>query len=536
MSSASIPTEEFDYVVAGAGSSGAIVASRLSENPANKVLLLEAGPKDSSYWIKLPLGSPKVAVNPKLMWHYMSQPEANLNGRAINGMRGKVLGGGSSVNGMVYLRGAPYDYDLWRQMGAEGWSYEDVLPFFRKAENQSHGENEFHGVGGPVGVEDARWKNPLADAYLEAAQSIGIPFNPDFAQRNIEGVNYFQTTTWKGRRASTSASYLKTARGRANLVVATGALATQLELDGRRVTGLLYEQNGQPRRATARREYVLSAGSINSVQLLQLSGIGPGALLQSLGIPVVHELKGVGENLMDHMIVRRVYQTSSPHTFNAMMRNPFAQLMAGLRYGFTRSGPLASSSAPLGGYAYTRDGLEAPDIEMMFLPFEFDMYGGGLVPDSTFQITFYQNRPESRGTVRIASRDPKEWPLISPNYLSSDLDKRTVIDGLRLIGRIGKAPALAKHVTKEVAPALEDESDEALLAYVRNTAGSAFHSTGTCRMGRDEMAVVDPQLKVHGLANLRIADGSVMPTVPSANTNAACIMIGEKCADMMLRG
>jgi len=530
-------TEEFDFVVAGAGSSGAIVAARLSENPANKVLLLEAGPQDSSYWIKLPLGSAKIVGNPKYMWHYNSQPEANLNGRAISGLRGKVLGGGSSVNGMVYLRGAPYDYDLWRQMGAEGWSYDDVLPFFRKAEDQSRGADEYHGVGGPVSVEDARWKNPLADAYIAAAQKIGIPYNEDFARRDIEGVNYFQTTTRQGRRASTAAAYLKAAKSRPNLKIITDALVTKLECDGRSITSLLYERDGQTHRAKARREFVLSAGSVNTVQILQLSGIGPGDLLQKHGIPLVHELKGVGENLIDHMIVKRTYRTSSRYTFNAMMRNPIHQVWAGLRYGLLGSGPLACSAAPLGGYAYTRKGLEAPpDIEMMFLPCEFDLTSGGLTPDSAFQITFYQNRPESRGTVRIASADPKQAPHISPNYLSSDVDIQTVLDGLRLVRRIAEAEPLASMIIKETSPALSDESDEALLAHVKDTAGSAFHSVGTCRMGVDELAVVDPRLKVHGISNLRIADGSIMPTIPSANTNAACIMIGEKCADMMLRG
>lgn len=526
---------EYDYVVIGSGSSGAVVASRLSENPDVKVLLVEAGPDDTNRWIHVPLGFAKVLANPALIWAYQTEPEPNLDGRRIPAIRGKVLGGSSSVNGMIYVRGTPSDYAGWRQLGAKGWTFDEILPYYKMAERQALGGSLYHGADGPVGVENVRWRNSLADAFIAAAESLGLPHNDDFNSETLEGAGYYQMTTWQGRRASTATAYLKPAKRRTNLRIVTDAVTSKIHFENRVATAVQYERGGTSHRVKVRREIVISAGSFGSPQLLQLSGVGPAALLKPLGIEVMHELNGVGENLIDHFLPKRIYRTSNTQSLNAMMASPIRQAIAGLRYYLMRSGPLASPAGLAGGYAHSGAHVEGdvPDIQFFFMPFSAEGLAGELVREPSFQLACYQTLPESRGSVRIASAEFRDAPRIVANYLSTPKDARAAIEGLKFLGKIGAATPLKKWNAREVLPSNYEDSDEGLLAYARKEGSTAYHHVGTCRMGDDDLAVVDHRLKVRGLANVRVADGSIMPTLISGNTNAACIMIGEKCADMI---
>lgn len=520
----------YDYIVIGSGSSGSIVAARLSEDPSVSVLLLEAGKEDTNPWLKVPLGFAKVQFDESLTWRFHTEPEPHLDNRRIPWFRGKVVGGSSSINGLIYVRGCPLDYRIWRQLGAEGWSYEDVLPFFKRAERFEHGGNEFHGADGPLGVEDAAWRNPLADAWIQAAVSCGIPRNDDFTGRNLEGAGYYQMTTYKGRRASTASAYLKPARKRKNLHIVTEALVSRIDIKERRATGVTYFRGDQTVSAIAQREVILSGGAVNSPQILQLSGVGPAELLKENGIPVVHNLPGVGENLNDHLLSKRVYRVNSRDTFNTMMSSRFNQAAAGIRYAINRNGQLAVGAALAGVFASTRGGLEAPDIQMFYCPFAPKVGVGELAEFPGVHVSVTQNRPESRGSVRINSADPRELPAIRANYLDTELDRQTTIDGLRMIERIIFSSPFREYVVEETEPGGKNLSDEELLAWVRQSSYTGWHHSGTCRIGRDAQSVVDPELRVHGIDALRVVDGSVMPTVVSGNTNGACLMIGEKGA------
>jgi choline dehydrogenase len=528
-------TDEFDYVIVGAGSAGCVLANRLTASGEYSVLLLEAGPKDRNIWIHVPLGYGKLFKEKTVNWMYQTEPEPGLDGRSVFQPRGKVLGGSSSINGLLYVRGQHEDYDRWRQQGNTGWGYDDVLPFFKKAENQQRGADAFHGVGGPLPVSDTRHPDPLSDAFIAAAVETGLPFNPDFNGASQEGVGLYQTTTRRGRRASTAVAYLRTAQRQGHLRVETEALAQRILFEGRRAVGIEYRQNGITRQARARREVLVSSGAYNSPQLLQLSGVGPAELLRQHGIDMVLDAPGVGHDLQDHMQVRMVMRCAQKITLNDIVNHPLRKTMMALRYAAFRTGPLTIAAGTAGAFFKTHPRLATPDIQIHFLPFSTDKMGEALHSYSGFSASVCQLRPESRGSLRIKSADPSVPPEIRINYLATETDRTANVEGLKILRRMLHAPALKPFVVDEVEPGAAVVSDEALLAYCRQRGSTVYHPTSTCRMGNDPLAVVDQQLRVRGIEGLRVVDASIMPDLVSGNTNAPVIMIAEKAAEMILR-
>jgi choline dehydrogenase-like flavoprotein len=523
---------EADFIVVGAGSAGCTIAARLSEDPATRVLLLEAGGEDTNRWIHIPLGFGKTFADPSVNWCFETEPDAGAAGRKVFWPRGKVLGGSSSINGMVYIRGQAEDFDHWRQLGNTGWSFDDVLPYFKRAEHQVRGNDDFHGTGGPLCVSDVE-RHPIAEAFIESAMALGFQRNDDFNGASQDGVGYHQTTTRKGRRCSTAVGYLNPVRQRGNLQIATHAQSEKIIVEGRRAVGVQYRQGGIVKTARARREIILSAGAIGSPHLLLLSGIGPAAQLAQHGIAVVQDLPGVGQNLQDHYSAPIKLKAKLPVTVNDVMLSNIKKLKVGIQYYTMRTGPLAMISSPAALFARTRPELATSDVQCSISPFSADRPQDGLHKFSGFTMIAYQLRPESRGQIRLKSVNPADPPAMIPNYLSDPVDQQTIVDGLKLCRRILAHSTMQQYIAEEFQPGVTVQTDIQLLDYARQRGGTVYHPTSTCKMGVDAMAVVDPELKVIGIEGLRVADASVMPTVISGNTNAAAIMIGEKLADIV---
>lgn len=527
----------FDYIVVGAGSSGCAIAARLSEDPTVRVLLVEAGPRDASVWIHLPIGYGKTMWSKKYNWCLHTEPDPNMNGRPIYWPRGKTLGGSSSINGLIYIRGQREDFDHWADLGNRGWGYDDLLPYFIRSESNQRGADAYHGNAGPLRVSDIGDRHELIEAFIRGANSRGIPRNDDFNGARQEGVGYYQLTTANGLRCSSAVAYLKPARGRSNLTVVTEAHTTGLVMSGTRVTGIRYLRNGVMETALADREVILSAGALHSPQILMLSGIGPAEHLKAMGVPVVVDSPGVGENLQDHLQIRLIYECSKPITTNDQLRSWWGQAKIGLQWLLMRSGPLAVGINQGGCFARTPLATDGrPDVQFHVATLSADMAGGKVHPFSGFTMSVCQLRPESRGHLKLRSTNPLDTPLMMPNYLSTTLDRNTAVASVRLARSIAESPEMMPYVKHEHKPGQAAQSDAELLEFVRNTGATIFHPSGTCKMGTDSHAVVDDQLRVRGVTGLRVVDCSIMPTLVSGNTNAAAIAIAERAADLIQAG
>jgi choline dehydrogenase len=522
-----------DYVVVGAGSAGCVVASRLSETGAS-VILLEAGPSDWHPMIHIPAGIRWLIRNPMVNWNFTTEPEKASGERRIEWPRGRVMGGSSSINGMLYVRGAPADFDGWAQMGARGWSWDEVLPLFKKSEHYVQGgDPELRGQGGPLKVEDYRTILALTHRFVEAAQQAGFPFNPDLNGKRREGVGYSQMTRRGRFRGSTARTFLREAKGRPNLRVETNAQGGKLLFEGRRCVGASFQRGGKITEVRANREVIVSGGTVNSPHILQVSGIGPGAHLQSLGIPVVHDLPGVGANLIDHYVIRIVHRVHGTATVNEISRFPRV-LPEIVRFAATGRGALTFGVTTAQVFCDSREGLASPDLQLLFTPGSTNPVKFGALDELPgMSCVVCVVKPDSRGTIMAATPDPFARPHIKPNYLTTHTDELALLGGTRHVRRIFAAPALAQHSSGEIQPGADIQSDADLLAYARRAGNTLYHPVGTCRMGEDPRAVVNSRLKVRGIDGLRVIDASVMPTLTTGNTNAPTIMIGEKGAAMI---
>ena len=528
-------TQAFDYIVVGAGSAGCVLAARLSEDPAAKVLLLEAGPPDRSIWIHLPIGYGKTMWSPRYNWCFHTDPDPNMNGRRIYWPRGKTLGGSSAINGLIYIRGQHQDYDHWARLGNAGWSHDEALPYFIRSEANQRGANRWHGDSGPLKVSDIGARHELIEAFIDGAQEIGVARNDDFNGAQQEGAGYYQLTTSKGLRCSTATAYLRPARARPNLTVLCNARALRVLLRGGRARGIEYLHEGERRTALADSEVLLSAGAIQSPQLLQLSGIGPAALLRQHDIEVVHDAPGVGENLQDHLQIRLSYECAKPVTTNDQLNSWVGQATIGLQWLLRRQGPLAVGINQGGCFMRALSQSATPDIQFHVATLSADMAGGKVHPWSGFTLSICQLRPESRGRIRITSTDPLAVPSMQPNYLATSADRATAIAGIKAAREIAGTSAMSPYILREIKPGPQVRDDEGLLQFARDNGATIFHPSGTCMMGppHDPLAVLDERLRVRGVMGLRVVDCSAMPTLVSGNTNAPVIMMAEKAVDMI---